>query len=598
MGIIDEVKQKLDIVDVINQYAKLTKAGRTFRALCPFHSEKNPSFFVYPEQQSWHCFGACNTGGDVFSFVMKKQGIDFGEALRLLAQRAGVNIPSRFEPRVEGAESEERQRLFQVNEAAAQYFHNLLLNSTAGEKAKSYVLGRGLLPKTITDFQLGFSLDSWEGLKQYLINRGYTEGELLTAGLIIKTEGGKTHDRFRGKLMFPIFDVRGRITGFGARVLDESLPKYINSPQTPAFDKSSTLYGINLATAAIRQQNMAVIVEGYLDVITAHQNGFNNVVASMGTSITEKQVSILKRLSPNLALALDADAAGEEAMLRCVSYENTLNAEVKVITIPGGKDPDDVIKEDAKAWQELVKNALPIVDYTFNTVTAELDLTKAGGKSLAVDRLLPIVAEIKDPIRQAHYLQKLAQLLKVSERNIEAALARIKPRQGKARTEEPGEGAKTPPQSVLSSPIEEYCLALLLQQPGLKGLDVGLLPEHFENSENREIFATWRQSDKIEQVKTRLEPEIHEHLDYLLTRKLLSDKIEQKYAECALRLQEKFLRSLTMKIKAVLALEAEAGGGVAELAKLKEQGIVVNTQLAEVLAQRNRMRLEQRGMRT
>jgi DNA primase len=590
MGVIDEIKQRIDIVDVVSQYAKLTKAGRTFRALCPFHSEKNPSFFVYPEQQSWHCFGACNTGGDVFSFIMRKQGIDFGEALRLLAQRAGVTIPSKFEP---GGESEERQRLYQANEAAAQYFHNLL-NSPAGEKTRGYVLGRGFSLKTIADFQLGFSLDSWDALKQHLINRGYNEAELLTAGLIVEAESGKTHDRFRGKMMFPIFDARGRITGFGARVLDDSLPKYINSPQTPIFDKSSTLYGINLAKDAIRQQNLAVIVEGYMDVITAHQNGFTNVVASMGTAITEKQVNILKRLTKNMALALDADAAGEEAMLRCVGYENTLDAEVKVIILPRGKDPDDVIKEDAKAWQELLKEALPIVDYTFNMVTSELDLTTAKGKSLAVDKLLPIIAEIKDPVRQAHYLQKLAHLLKVSERSIEAALARIRPKQGRGR-EEPKQEALTHLQPLLSSPIEEYCLALLLQHSELKASTQELSPEYFENSENREIFIAWQRSDKIESLKAGLEPEIHEHLDSLLTRKLLNNRIEQKYAECALRLREKFLRSLMGKIEAALALEAQSGDRAAELAKLKEQGIAVNMQLAEVLAQKSRRRLEQRG---
>jgi len=602
MGVIDEVKQRIDIVDIIGQYASLTKAGRTFRALCPFHSEKHPSFFVYPEQQSWHCFGACNTGGDVFSFIMKKQGIDFGEALRLLAQRAGVAIPSRFEP---GAESEERQRLYQINEAAALYFHNLLLDSPAGEKARSYLIGRGFSPKTIADFQLGFSPNSWEGLKQYLMDRGYTESELLTAGLILhsKSEGeaGKTHDRFRNKLMFPIWDARGHITGFGARVLDpsaEGLPKYINSPQTPIFDKSGSLYGINLATAAIRQQELAVIVEGYMDVITAHQNGFPNVVASMGTSVTEKQVSALKRLTKNITLALDADAAGDEASLRAVDYENTLGAEVKVIILPRGKDPDDVIKEDAKAWEKLLGEALPVVDYTFNMVASELDLTTAKGKSSAVDKLLPIISKIKDDIRQAHYLQKLAHLLKVSERSIEAALTRIRPRQGRGRAEEPKQEMATHLHPLLSSPIEEYCLALLLQHPELKARDEGLSPEYFETSENREIFIAWQRSDKIESLKEALDPATHEHLDALLTKNLSSTKIEQKYAECALRLREKFLRSLATKIEAVLALEAQSGGRAADLAKLKEQGVEVNIQLGEVFAQKSRGRPEQRGSKT
>ena len=592
MSIIDEVKQRTDIIEVVSQYATLKKAGRTFRALCPFHSEKHPSFFVYPEQQSWHCFGACNTGGDVFSFIMKKEGIDFGDALRLLAQKAGVTIPSRFEPE---AGKDERERLYQVNQASAQYFHNLLLNSPVGEKARDYFASRGLSLKTIADFQLGFSPDSWEALEQYLMERGYTKSELLTAGLVIEAEGGGTHDRFRNRLMFPIFDIRGRIVGFGARVLDDSLPKYLNSPQTLIFDKSSCLYGINLAAAAIRQQNLVVIVEGYMDVITAHQNGFNNVVASMGTSVTEKQVGTLKRLTKNMALALDADAAGEEATLRAIGYENTLDAEVKVIILPRGKDPDNVIREDAKIWQNLLEEALPIVDYTFNVVTAELDLNTAKGKSLAVDKLLPIIAEMKDTVRQAHYLQKLARLVKVSQRSLEAALGRIKPSQGKRQSKEPSQERVTQAlHPLLSSPVEEYCLALLLQHPELKGRNEGLSPEYFENSENREIFTAWQQANDLSSLKDGLDSAIWEHLDSLITRSLPANQIEQKYANCVLRLREKFLRSLEVKRAGVLALEAESGGTAAELAKLEEQGIEVSVQLGEVFTQKSRGSQEQR----
>jgi DNA primase len=383
MGVIDEVKQRTDIVEVVSQHTTLTKAGRTFKGLCPFHTEKHPSFFVYPEQQSWHCFG-CNTGGDTFSFVMKKQNIDFGEALRLLAQRAGVTIPSRFEPQ---AEEKEKERLYQVNEAAAQYFHDLLLSSPAGKKARDYVASRGLSLETITNFQLGFSPNKWEALKQHLLEIGYAESVLLEAGLLVETEEGKKHDRFRNRLMFPIHDIRGHVIGFGARALDDSLPKYLNSPQTPTFDKSRSLYGINLAAQAIRQQELAVIVEGYTDVITAHQNGFDNVVASMGTAVTEKQVFTLKRLTKNMVLSLDADAAGEEATLRCASYEDILESEIKVIIMPEGKDPDDVIKEDTKNWQHMLAEALP-VEKTFDNAVAKLDLGTARDKLLAVERLL------------------------------------------------------------------------------------------------------------------------------------------------------------------------------------------------------------------
>jgi len=587
MGAVDEVKQRIDIVEVIGQSVTLTKAGRTFRGLCPFHGEKHPSFYVYPEQQSWHCFG-CNSGGDVFSFIMKKQNIDFGEALRQLAQQAGVVIPSRFEP---GAESGEKQRLYDINQAAAGYFHNLLLNSPAGRAALGYVKKRGINEETTKQFQLGYSQESWEGLKKYLLERDYTEKEMLEAGLIIEAEDKKTHDRFRNKLMFPIFDVRGRVTGFGGRALDDSMPKYINSPQTPLFDKSSTLYGINLAKDAIREQNLAVIVEGYMDAITAHQNGSNNVVASMGTAVTERQVNILKRLTHNLALALDADAAGEEATLRAVGYENTLDAEVRVIIMPEGKDPDDVIKEGKDSWQRLVEAAVPIVDFTFDMATAGLDLGTARGKTSARDRLLPIIGEIKDNVRKAHYMQKLASLLRVSERDLEADLARFRPKPAGREARAPVEAKVS---LALSSPKEEYCLALLLQHPELKRQEQGLKEEYFENSENREIFIAWQQSDKIEEIKERLEPAIHEHLDLLLARNLLSNSLEQKYTQCALELRVRFLRNLTNKIEAVLALEAQSGGTAAELAKLREMGTEVNSQLAEVMTQKSQRRVEQR----
>ena len=585
MSVIDEVKQRTDIVEVVSQYATLTKAGRTFRALCPFHSEKRPSFFVYPEQQSWHCFGACSTGGDVFSFVMKKQGIDFGEALRLLAQRAGVTIPSRSEPETG---KDERERLYQINEAAAQYFYNLLLNSPAGEKARKYVASRGFSPKTISDFQLGFGLDSWEALKQYLLERGYTESELLDGGLIVAAEEGKTYDRFRNRLLFPIKDGRGRTTGFGARVLDDSLPKYLNSPQTPIFDKSSSLYGINLATPAIRQQNLAVIVEGYMDVITAHQNGFTNVVAAMGTSVTEKQLSTLKRnrLTSNIVLALDADNAGEEAMLRCVGYENSLDAEIKIIVLPTERDPDDVIREDTKTWQRLLDKAVPVVDYNFNMISAKLDLTTSKGTSSTADSLFPIIDGIKDEIRLDHYMTKLSRLIKTDRRKLEAAFAAYR---AKKKTRKPTEKPPTPAEyTVLSSRLEEDCLALLLQHPQLKNGSEGLLPEYFGNSENREIFIAWQQTDDLSSLKDKLDTAVWEHLDALINKSILATQIEERYNKYVLRLREEYLRGLERKREAIFTLEAETGGTAAELAKLEEQGIEVSTELREVFTQKAR----------
>jgi DNA primase len=551
MSAIDEVKQKIDITEIIGQYTTLKKAGRNLTALCPFHNEKHPSFFVYPEQQSWHCFGACNTGGDVFAFIMKKEGLDFGETLRMLANRAGVILPVR---QGLAERKEEKEEFFKVNEAAALYYHNLLLNSPAAEGAKSYVEKRGITPKTIGDFQIGFALDSWDALKNYLKEKGHSEETAITAGLLIKGEDGRTFDRFRGKLMIPIRDIKGRVTGFGARVLDDSLPKYVNSPQSPTFDKSNTLYGIDRAAASIRKQDRTIIVEGYMDVIMAHQQGVTEAVASMGTAITESQVNILKKLSRNLILAMDADAAGEEAMLRTVGYENILNAEMRVIMLPEGKDPDEVIREDINTWQKLVDTAVPLIDFMFEKTAGKLGLTTAAGKTKAVESLLPIIAAINDPIRQAHYLQKLGGLVKVDMNTIKASLSRLKPPPSKRTAMREGLKPTTPVKStrpLTSSSREEYLLAMLFQYNELKIELEGLSPEYFENTENREIYNVWRETGDVVSLKERLDPAIQEHLEIIINKKLPgkdNNNIEQRCIDCACELKKAYLKNLSARI--------------------------------------------------
>ncbi len=573
MSAIDEVKQKTDIVEVISQYTTLKKAGRNLTALCPFHSEKNPSFFVYPERQSWHCFGACNTGGDVFAFIMKKEGLEFGETLRFLADKAGVILPARTEP---GVKKEEKEELYRANDAAALYYNNLLLNHPAAEKARQYISKRGYTPKTVADFQLGFSLDAWEALKTHLLERGHSEADLLTTGLIYQAENGQTHDRFRGKLMIPIRDSRGRVTGFGARVLDDSLPKYINSPQSPVFDKSATLYAIDRAAAEIRKQDTAIIMEGYMDVITAHQNGITNAIASMGTAITETQINTLRKLSRNLCLAMDADSAGEEAMLRTVGYENILNSEIRVITMPEGEDPDDVIRGNTDNWRELVNQATPLVDFLFRKTTVKLDLNTARDKSLAVDKLLPVVAGINDPIRQAHYIQKLAALVKVDMNTIKASLSRLKPTPTRQRTPLP-----KPAIQVTQDRREEYCLALLLQHPELRERLAELTPEYLESSENREILEAYKNTPDVVSLKEGVDPAIHEHLDAIINKTLptLKNNIEAKFTDCILELRKRYLKNLA-------ARKGESGDTEDEQARLEED-IEISRQLKELDARRN-----------
>jgi DNA primase len=578
MSIIEEIKQKTDIVEIVGQYVQLTKSGRTFRAPCPFHSEKKPSFFVYPEQQTWHCFGACNTGGDVFSFVMKKEGMEFGDALRLLAEKSGVAIPSYAKSE---AEDKARERLFQITQSACQYFQNLLQNSPAAELARRYLAGRGLNTRAISDFQLGYSLPGWENLKEYLNEKSYSQEEMLAAGLIILDEKtGKTHDRFRHHIMFPISDVRGRVTGFGARVLDDSSPKYTNSPQTRLFDKSGTLYGFHLAKAAIREKNMAVMVEGYMDVIVAHQYGFNNVVAPMGVAITDKQLNQIKILTRNIALALDPDAAGEEATKRCVNYENTLDAEIKVITLPMGRDPDEVIKGDSAQWQAAVDRAVPVIEYTIKSVTTKLDLKTTVGKTEAVNNLLPIIAEVKAGPRQYDYLTRLSLAVGIEDKKLEAALGRFK-LDRKARETRP-QAIQKATRPIASSPIEEYVLSILLQHPDLKKKPLDLDLDYFENSENRDILNKWLQCADPAITKNLLDPALLEHFELLLTRELPGEQMEEKLEDCCLSLKERYLRNLQRKNTELLALEAESGDRDSVLARLGEQGTRINQELTKI----------------
>lgn len=442
MSVIEEIKGRLDIIDVISGYVSLSKAGRNYKGLCPFHNEKTPSFIVFPETQGWHCFGACGAGGDIFSFIMKRENLDFGEALALLAAKAGVEL----KPRDQGSTAEDAhlERLRAIVADAAVYTNYLLNKSSEAAIARAYLERRGLTPLTWENWQLGYSLDSWDAMRDRLLSKGYRLEELEEAGLVIRREGDagvSYYDRFRGRLMIPIRDVQGRAIGFGARILREDPerpgPKYINSPQSPLFDKGNTLYGLDMAKKAIRDADLAVIVEGYMDVLMSHQVGVCNVVAGMGTALTEAQMRQLKRYSSNITLALDPDAAGDHATLRgletarqslerewtpvfsptgLVRQESRLKAQLRIATLPPGQDPDELAYADVARWQEVIANARPIVDYYLQLIARDEDLSSARGKANAVERLAPLIYEIASPVEREHYTQKLARLLQTDER--------------------------------------------------------------------------------------------------------------------------------------------------------------------------------------
>lgn len=574
MSVIDEIKGRLDIVDIVSDYAALQKSGRNFKTICPFHTEKTPSFFVFPERGTWHCFGSCGTGGDIFSFIMKQEGIDFGAALRILAERAGVTLVSKQEERNVDKETE---RLYLINAAAAQYFHHLLLNAKAAETARHHLSERGISKEIIDIFELGFSPNSWDALYQHLKSRGYESDTMVSAGLSIAKEGGGFRDLFRNRLMIPIRNEDGKVVGFGARTLDNTTPKYLNSPHTAIFDKSSLLYGIDRAKGAIREQGLAIIVEGYMDVLTAHQHSMANVVAPMGTSLTHKQLEIIKRLTRNLALALDADAAGEQATLRGLEVarqvfservdrrekrwlegDSKMEGKVKVIFMPQGKDPDEVIRESTEEWQRMVNEASTVMDYFFNAVISKLDMGSASGKLEAKNQLLLFILETADEAEKDIYLKRLSELTGIDEKTLVGEAARLKP----TKRERAKAAVPLPSTQAPSHPLDEYCLALLLQHPWLRDQGIAIPPHYFEGTENRELFLAWLNNTDAENIRHSLDISLHKHLDTLMAKALppaSEREMKTALADCTRRLGEQQLRRLKA-LEEMLLSEAESEG--------------------------------------
>lgn len=450
MSVTEEIKSRLDIVDIVSDYLPLRKSGRSFAGFCPFHQNtRTPAFYVFPESQTWHCFGACAEGGDVFSFIMKKEGLDFKEALKKLADKAGVELES--QRLVDKKQQAAEDKMASLLSAAADYFHMLFLHAPEGEEARRYVAERALNEETIATFKIGFALNSWNACRSHFQDQGYSDSELLAAGLLTENpDKGTRYDRFRNRLMIPIRDVNGRTVGFGARTLEkDGLPKYLNSPQTELFDKSSLLYGLDGAKRHIREARQVVIVEGYMDVMQGWQAGFRNMVAQMGTALTESQLRQLKRYTKRFILALDADAAGQKATMRglqvaretldrevevgfdargLVHHEGRLQADIRIVTLPEGNDPDKIIRTDPAVWPKLLAQAQPVVAYVIKMAVQDLDMSDAKGKTAVAQQVLPLIKDISDPVERDHYWQELARSLRVDERALRQIKIQEQPR--------------------------------------------------------------------------------------------------------------------------------------------------------------------------
>jgi len=461
---IDEIKNRLDIVEVISSYIKLHKTGANFRALCPFHSEKKPSFFVSPARQIWHCFG-CQKGGSVFNFVMEIEGVEFGDALRILAQKAGVEL-KRYTPEYAKLKTE-RQRLYEICELATRFFEKQLEESKIGKEAKAYLLARGITEESIKKWRLGYAPDVWQGLSNFLTSRGYQQEEIKKAGLGLSSEQGSFYDRFRGRIIFPIFDLNSQVVGFGGRVFKEKdkeeIAKYVNTPNTLLYDKSRILYGLDRAKVEIRKRDSCILVEGYTDVIMAHQAGSLNVVATSGTALTPYQLKILRRYSNNLILGFDMDVAGDTATKRGIDLAQSSGFNIKVIRLPEGKDAADLISKNPKEWLESLETPKSILDFYFESAFSGRNSKTPEGKKEISKILLPAIKRIPNKIEQSYWIQKLAKDLEVKEEDIQEELKKVKLEENLYGLE-PEEIINLPPKSRKEL-LEERLITLILKKP-------------------------------------------------------------------------------------------------------------------------------------
>lgn len=420
-NLIDQVRQQNDIVEVISDYVNLKKVGKNFQGLCPFHQERKPSFMVSPDRQIFHCFG-CQKGGNVFNFIMQYEKLSFPEAVRSLAQKVGIVI-STFEPTDE--ERRERDELYRINKLAAEYYHRLLLNTP---EALDYLRGRQISIQTIDKFSLGYASGSWNGFIQHLEQTGASLKLAQKGGLIGTRQAEIGHyDYFRNRIIFPIFDIQDRVIGFGGRALGDSLPKYLNSPETPVYNKSRSLYGLHLAKNSIRSKNCVIVVEGYTDVLITHQEGITNVVASLGTSLTSGQIHLLKRYTEEALLAYDADAPGATASLRGFDLLLEQGLKAKVVSLPTGSDPDDLIRTKGKdAFLALLDASRDLLEYRYNLACNRFDISTVDGKIGVVNDLLPTLAKLEDLIRQRDWVKRLAHGLEIDEAILTTELKRVR----------------------------------------------------------------------------------------------------------------------------------------------------------------------------
>ena len=583
MSTIDEIKSRIDIVDLVSEAGvKLRKAGRNYTGFCPFHdNKKTPAFVVWPESGTWRCFGQCNEGGDIFKFVMKRENLDFKEALNKLAARAGVEVPQLTRETPQQKEAYENLRKL-LEDAVIFYRSHLLANADILNYLRTK---RGLTDASIETFGLGYAPDAWDSALTHFTGRGYSQQDLFDAGLLSERDSGGYYDRFRHRIMIPIRDENGKMTGFGARIVNpDDIPKFLNSPETPVFSKGRLLYGLDRARKPIRTADQAVIVEGYMDVIALHQAGYENVVSPMGTALTEDQMRLLKRFTRRIVLALDPDVAGQKAVLRgldaarsamdkegelafdargLLRNESRLQADLRVATMPDDLDPDEIVARSKDEWAKLIENAKPIVTHVMETLAAGQNVNDPKIKNQIAAQVVPLIEDLPNPLERDTYRQALARMLKVNESALVGTQAQG-PRVRRFRVvpkERAQETVKVAVAVSSSKRVEEYVVGVLFQKPellyrldralqeyGLTALDA----QDFEYTDHRLLFGIIRES--VEQYKT-------EHHDFVV--EALPESLEARSDELVHqteRLEKREEKLLEELLRGVIKLRRVAAG--------------------------------------
>ncbi len=609
MTLVDDVKARSDIVQVVSQYADLDTRSRTPKAPCPFHAERTASFVVFPDTGTWRCFGACSTGGDVISFVMRKENLQFGEALKMLAAQAGIEYR-------EPDRRNDSDLLYKANEVAAAYF-SALLTSPEGADARAYLEGRGFDADAIKRRGLGFSPSGIETLAGHLKTRGIGAGAAKAVGLVRQGKDGGWNDMFRGRLTIEIRDRHGNIAGFGARSMDGSEPKYLNSPRSSVFDKSGLLYGLNWAAEGISSSGAVVVVEGYMDAITAHEAGFDNTVASMGTAITTDQVGLVRGLANEVILALDSDVAGQTATRNSletvwgalqsqrrsatVKTSTAASLEIRVATFESGKDPDEVIRGDksGNAWRESLKNARPLLDYLLETAAGTYDLSTPDGKARAAGELRPLINMVPNQYEQEAYMTRLAALLDVSleQLRISAPRTSISRRAAGALLREPP-GSRSSSDAVASAlnpdsanAGEDYLLAVVLQNPDMREYAMSVSEEQFRDPVNRVVFTMLENSATLEVTALSGEGDVMEKIERLRDKQLpptdQKEMVEAIY-DCVQRLHQRHIRTIKAEENRLLPNDGKAlPDDPQQAADLTLRLVDTNKQLQHLFARRS-----------